>query len=88
MRTLVEDVVGEGEGEEEKSAMKNILSFHHFQVQMTSYSSKTRAYVRLSPQKRSTRRRATTQTFNSVKILTVGLFSGALIRSMRLVFVR
>jgi hypothetical protein len=55
MRTLVEDVVREGE---EKSAKKITLSLHHLQVQNDLLLHENEAYVRLSPQKRSTRRRA------------------------------
>jgi hypothetical protein len=56
--------------------------------EMTSYFPRTRAYARLSPPKRSTRRRARPLAFNSVKNFIVGLFSEVLARSMRLVSVR
>jgi hypothetical protein len=85
MRTLAEDVVREGE---EKSAKKITLSLHHLQVQNDLLLHGTRAYMMLSPPKRSTRRRVRLLIFNSVKSSMVGLFSGALGGSMRLVSMR
>jgi hypothetical protein len=55
---------------------------------MPSYSIRTRAYIMVSTPKRSTIRRTRPLTFNSITSFMVGLFSGVLARSMRLVSVR
>jgi hypothetical protein len=55
---------------------------------MTSYSTRTRAYIRFSLLKRSIRKRVRPLTFNSVKSFIVELFSRVLVRLIRLISIR
>jgi hypothetical protein len=85
MRTLVEHIVRKGE---EESAKKITLSLYHLQVQNDFLLHENKDLHTALTTKRSTRRRARPLTFNSVKSFMVGLFSGVLGRSMRLVSMR
>jgi hypothetical protein len=85
MRTLVEHIVRKGE---EESAKKITLSLYHLQVQNDFLLHENKDLHTALTTKRSARRRARPLTFNSVKSFMVGLFSGVLGRSMRLVSMR